>query len=322
MSRILASPCGLQGTIGSENRRQDHERRAIMYGRILVPVDGSTFSEEVIPYARGVAKTLGATLTLLCVAENDAKVAEAEEYVQVLAAKVDAEGRAVASRGDVSDDILEEAGRVPGTLTAITSRGRGGLLVAMLGSVARELVQSSHTPVLVYRPHGKSDGDEEPSRITTVLLPLDGSSRSESMQTEAAQWAIALKADLVIVQVLPENQGVDQLLAEYDVLDDSYVRAHARDVKREFGINASWDVLYGHPVASIARYLDGRRDVLVVIATREQPALQAAVLGSVTSGLLHQVGVPMVVQAPIDAPPESVIRQRTKNGADMHASRR
>lgn len=279
-----------------------------MYNRILVPVDGSAFSEEVIPYARGVATTLGATLTLLNVADKGSKRAEAEEYVQTLAAKVDAEGRALVSHRDVGVDILEEARRVPGTLMAITSRGRGGLLVAMLGSVARELVQSSHAPVLVYRPHSKSDGQEEPSRITTVLLPLDGSSRSESMQAQAAQWAIALKADLVIVQVLSENRGVDRLLAAYDVLDDSYVRSHAGDVKREFGVNASWDVLYGRPVTRIAEYLRGRRDVLVVMATRELPALQAAVLGSVTSGLLHQAGVPMVVQAPETTQPNHRVR--------------
>ena len=269
-----------------------------MYDRILVPLDGSTFSEEVVPYALGVANAMGARLTLLRVAEKDSKVAEAEKYVQSLAVSIKAEGRVVASRGHVYADILEEVNRVPGTLVAITSHGRGGLLVAILGSVARDLVQSSHAPVLVYRPHGRSDKQGEPTRITTVLLPLDGSSRSESMQSQAAQWSIALKANLVIVQVLPPNTRFDLLLAEYDVLGDSYVRSHASDVKREFGIDADWEVLYGHPVSSISDYLQGRRDVLVVMATRERAALQAAVLGSVTSGLLHQAGVPMVVQAP------------------------
>lgn len=37
---------------------------------------------------------------------------------------------------------------------------------------------------------------------------------------------------------------------------------------------------------------------MIVMATRGQPTLQAAVLGSVTSGLLHQTGGPTIVRVP------------------------
>jgi nucleotide-binding universal stress UspA family protein len=167
----------------------------------------------------------------------------------------------------------------------------------MLGSVAREIVQASNNPVLVFRPDGKSHG-LDPIRITTVLLPLDGSSLSESVETQAATLAVALGAGLTMVQVLPANTRMDPLLTNYDILDSSYVSARARDLAREFGVRVDWEVPYGDPVDSIARFLNGRRDVLAVMATRKQNALKAAVLGSVTSGMVHKAGIPIIVQAP------------------------
>ncbi|MEO7007274.1 MAG: universal stress protein [Terrimesophilobacter sp.] len=271
-----------------------------MYDRIVVPVDGSPFAEEVIPYALGIAQATGAKLTLLRIAEKDSKSAEAESdaYVQTLAAKFLVEGRSVFGRDDVSASILREADRIPGTLVAITSHGRGGVFTAMLGSVAREIVHASHKPVLVWRPDGKEDS-ARPTRITTVLLPLDGTSLSESMGPEAVEWAHALQAGLTIVQVLPANARFDSLLSAYDVLDSSYVSSRASDLKQRFGIEADWEVLYGDPAESIARYLDGRRDVVAVMATRTRSALKAAVLGSVTSEMVHKAGIPIIVQAPI-----------------------
>ncbi len=273
-----------------------------MYERIMVTVDGSPFSEEVIPYARGVAEATGARLTLLRIAEKDS-TAEAEEYLHRLAARGTAESRVITSHGTVPADILEEASSVPGTLVAITSHGRGGVLTAMLGSVAREIVQSSHQPVLVYRPAGES-GEQGPITISSVLLPLDGTSLSESMKPQAAGWARALDVGLTVVQVLPAKGGLDPLLASYDVLDSSYVSSHASDIRREFGIEVDWEILYGDPVDSIARYLGGRRDVLAVMATRQQNVIKAAVLGSVTSGMVHKAGIPIIVQAPARVAPD------------------
>lgn len=277
-----------------------------MYSRILVPVDGSAFAEEVIPHAQSLATAIGAALTILCVAEREARLAEAEEYVSKLADSVGAEGRAVASRGSVATTILDEVATQPETLPAITARERSGLATAMLGSVARELVQLGNVPVLVYRPQGTGRGQGKLVPIKTVILPLDGTGRSESMQQQAADWVKALGAGLMLVQVVQEDVRADRLLAEFDLSEDSYLRAHAAEIKRWFGVSANWDVLHGDPAKALADYLHGRDDVLVIMATRSQPALKAAVLGSVTSGLMHQTNVPVIVQAPLVTPTGSI----------------
>lgn len=263
-----------------------------MYTRIVVALDGTPFAEEVIPWAARIAEQIGATLAFVRIAERPGELMAADEYVQELARRHGAEGRAAVATGTVSDAIMGEVDRVPGSLAAISARGRSGLGTAMLGSVAREYVQASHEPVLVYRPEGRVHSAVGP--ITTVMLPLDGTPRSESVVAQAVEWAQALGATLFVVQVL-DRRGPDA--SGIDITEDAYLRVRAKDIADRYGLEAEWDVLHGDPVDALVDQLRGRRDVLVVMATRTQPALRAAVLGSVTSGLIHGTSVPTIVQA-------------------------
>ena len=77
-----------------------------MYDRILVPVDGSAFSEEVLPHALGIVQATGATLSLLRVVDREEDQSEAARYVGALAADLSADGRAMVARGDLADTIL------------------------------------------------------------------------------------------------------------------------------------------------------------------------------------------------------------------------
>jgi nucleotide-binding universal stress UspA family protein len=271
-----------------------------MYERILVPVDGSGFSEEVLPYALSIARATGAKMSLLRVVERDSEQDdEVSRQLQTLAQGIQAETRTVSGRGNVAAAILEESARVRGTLVAMTTHGRSGLAEAMLGSVAHDVVRTGHDPVLVYRPSGRHPrGAHAPIDINTVMLPIDGSGHSEWMEEQAGVWARALKARLLVVQVISPEARPDPNVPANDALESSYVRSHAVDLGRRYGVEANWEVLHGDPVDAMARFIGDRRDILVVMATRGRAGLQAAVLGSVTAGLLREGGVPIVVRMP------------------------
>ncbi len=269
-----------------------------MYERILVPVDGSRFSEEVLPYAQSIARATGAKLALMRVQERESGDDDATRQLQGLADALKAESRMVPGRGNVAAAILEEAARVRGTLVAMTTHGRSGLAEAMLGSVAHDVVRTGHNPVLVYRPHGRQQAAQEAVQINTVMLPIDGSGHSEWMQQQAGEWARALKARLLVVQVISPEARTDPNVPANDALESSYVRSHAVDLGKQYGVEANWEVLHGDPVDSMASFIGERRDILVVMATRGRSALQAAVLGSVTAGLLREGHVPIIVRVP------------------------
>lgn len=271
-----------------------------MYDRILVPLDGSGFSEEVIRYAAGLAAAHNTPLTLMRIVDKASDEAEALSYVEPLAAAYGARGHCVVSSGDVADTILAEAGRVPGTLVAMTSRGRSGLMEAVLGSVAMQLVRHAGAPVLVYHPTGNST-DAGKIKVNTVVLPIDGSMASEAMAEQAADLARWIDAELMVVSVIdPKSAGGGAGLPTGSVkaMESSYVRSRASDYAKRFGVRVSWETLYGDPIDALTSFVGGREDTVLAMVTRGQSALKSAFLGSVTSGCLGKVGVPVLMRLP------------------------
>lgn len=273
-----------------------------MYDRILVPLDGSRFSEEMIPYARGLSAALDVPLALLRLVAKAGEQDEATKYVRAVAATHGAEGLCQLAQGDIADAILEEAGHAAGTLVAMTSHGRSGLMEAMVGSVALRVLRGSKgAPILVYRPTGKGSAADAELRIRQVVLPLDGTELSEGMAAQAAELARRLDAELMVVVVIDPKaakSGDMPVSAMMKGLESGYVRSNARDFATRFGVRVNWEVLYGDPAESIAGFISGRQDAMLAMATRGRSALETALLGSVTAGCLRHAGVPVLMRQP------------------------
>lgn len=267
-----------------------------MYDRILVPVDGSKFSEEVLPHAAGLAGVHGIPLVLLRVVGIPGDQPAAEAQVKALADPLGAQGLCVVAREDVAEAIAAEAHRVPDTLVAMTSNGRSGLMEAMLGSVARRLIRLTGA-ALVYRPAGAGHA-KAPIKVTRILLPLDGDSVSEAVAPQAAELAKWLDAELMIVGVIEPSAQAEAGITPGDLMESSYVRSRADRYAAEYGVRVSWDVLYGEPVEAITDYISGHKDVILAMTTRDRRGLQATLLGSVTAGCLRKGGVPVLLRMP------------------------
>lgn len=137
--------------------------------RILVALDGSIFSERTLPYARALAKTFKSEVFLMSVpAVPDARDYRAPaEFLETLRSKKDANMRkflAAVSR-ELKKDGLHVYNLVTGSIPAktildvsiakqvdlimMTSRGRGGLKLLFLGSVAEQVVQATDKMVFM-----------------------------------------------------------------------------------------------------------------------------------------------------------------------------
>jgi nucleotide-binding universal stress UspA family protein len=142
-------------------------------GRIMVALDGSTFSEEALPPAIELARATGARLTLLEVvtqhtglvrflhpAERSAETAEqwldtVRDRIPPEAGPVDCQ---VIEHESAAGGIIMEARRGGVDLVALATHGRGGLRRLLFGSVAERVVQDCPVPVLVFRPEGSGAG--------------------------------------------------------------------------------------------------------------------------------------------------------------------
>lgn len=266
-----------------------------MYQHILVPFKDEAASGAILPYAKAICATTGAELSLVHVAkdsaDHDKKLAELAE----LASRYHAQPVVAIQEGTVAETIMARAQLHPQTLIAMTTPGHTDAVVGVLGSTTRTIVRASHHPVMVLKYDNRP---LDPATFTEVLLPLDGSTLSESMRLEAVSWAKTLGVPLMLIQVLPESIVSDRMLQSLDVLENNYVSSHARTLSREFDVEVNYEVFYGDPAKQITSYLADRTDVLGVIATRGHQPLQAAFVGSVTTKLVRHAGIPLIIQAP------------------------
>jgi nucleotide-binding universal stress UspA family protein len=148
-----------------------------MYKRILVATDGSELALRAVEAAAGLAKALGADLTIVTVTERwplveAAAEAEfgskdaAERYHQIAQRQGEqnlaAAEQVVAAQSascdtvhvqdsDPASGFMDAARAANADLIVIASHGRRGLTKFLLGSVANEVTATSKVPVLVVR---------------------------------------------------------------------------------------------------------------------------------------------------------------------------
>jgi nucleotide-binding universal stress UspA family protein len=135
-------------------------------GKILVPVDFSSYSQSTIDYASMIAERFDATVIVLHVIESlpysvtdTFKVIAHRNSLQTLATSLlqnlsdalRARKLAVKTRlvwGTASREILSEARREKPDLIVMGTHGRTGLPHVVMGSVAEKTVRLSRVPVL------------------------------------------------------------------------------------------------------------------------------------------------------------------------------
>ena len=207
-----------------------------MFERILVPLDGSRFSELAIPTAGGLAARTGASLHLLTVASvpeggmagldpaggaveatAEAATREAERYLHDALRRIQRGNPGVRTsshvlgQGPAVSGIRQEAVRTEADLIVMTTHGRGGIQRAWFGSVAQGIVRRAERPVLLVRPtpgDGEANGDGDPMEragapFRRILVPLDGSRMAEKALDLAGAVAAADGAALTLFRVVP-----------------------------------------------------------------------------------------------------------------------
>ncbi len=134
--------------------------------RILVPLDGSQCSGNVIPMVERLASDLKAGICLLRVAsahtfpgvdptEAEVRVVrEAEEYLHGLESNLRAKGFDVDTHvryGNEVKEIQDHASQKEVDLIAMSDYGYKGIKRFLLGSVAEKVVRHTSKPVFVVR---------------------------------------------------------------------------------------------------------------------------------------------------------------------------
>lgn len=168
------------------------QRESPLFHRILVPLDGSTTAEEILPHVTGISRKYSASVILQHVLipatysqkriqdgqlpwwENDMEVAQTYlgEQAEILRKQGVPTTIEISIGESAADGITRAAGRLRADLIAIGTRGRGGLARVLRGSVADRVVRCSRTSLLVFHPEPHAaEHDAEPVRAQPMFAP-------------------------------------------------------------------------------------------------------------------------------------------------------
>ncbi len=131
------------------------EPKELKLSRVIIPIDGSNTSVQVVPVVGRLLKRLDAKAFLVHVTEEPAPHWTPPEVPLAKATHLLGEACIPATHeirtGDPADQILRTCRERGGDLIAMTTHGRTGLTRWVLGSVTEKVLRGSETPVLVVR---------------------------------------------------------------------------------------------------------------------------------------------------------------------------
>lgn len=197
----------------------------------------------------------------------------------------------IAVRGGASTALLEAS--VQASLLVLGTRGRGGFSRLLLGSTSSQCAAHAEVPTVVVDDDWVADSERR------VLVGLDGSPNSLT----ALDWALRFSRPGTTVEVMwvwdtsPLAVGADEFffpdagetaeLRFHHLVDQVVARVDTTDVTVE---RTFWRGRPREDLAMASKNVD-----LVVVGARGHGAVGAALLGSVSSWLLHHVHRPLVV---------------------------
>ena len=215
--------------------------------RLLVPLDGSLTAESVLPHARGLAASLGASVRLLHVLEHGRAGglsrdsvesrrhrAEARSYLDQVAEPLRASGLEVdtaVAEGRPARQVIFEARRWEADLIALSSHGHGGADQFSLGGIAHKIVSRAGVSILLSRASLPPDhGAPEVASYRRVIVPVDLSRRSDWALSIGVRIAQAAGGEIELLHVVCVPELPERGLGDFV---DRVHRARLIEIHRE-----------------------------------------------------------------------------------------
>jgi nucleotide-binding universal stress UspA family protein len=302
-----------------------------MYHSIMVPLDGSSFSEYALPYALSIARQSLATLHLTYVrvpatpVSKEARFAEkpihdqehthVQSYLQQL-------GQVLSERWEVpiivtvlegvpADALRKRAQDLGVDLIVMATHARGPLPRLWLGSVANALVRMAPAPLLLVRPREEPCDLLESLReriFQRILIPLDGSLMAERALEPAMTLGALMGAEYTLLQaVAPPMLGYapatraaqldEWMLRQWQDEVTGYLEQIAAPMRAR-GLTVTTTAPLGHPAAAIQEHAHAHAIDLIAMATHGRGGIGRVILGSVADEVVREAGVPVLLCRP------------------------
>lgn len=295
-----------------------------MYTRMLVPLDGSTISEGVLPYARTFANALALPVHLLQVMDPDMLIPSVAarqglsdniltinrehngDYLKEIAASF-SNPAAVSSSvivGKPAEAIMEVAATDRDTLIAIATHGRSGVRRWLLGSVAEKVLHGADNDVLLIRATAQIDR-KTTAQLKRLVVPLDGSELAEEALRCGVELAKKMNLEIILLRVYvapgaaystgsyaPEWKSLDQVVRQKA---NEYLEDKTKQLRNQGLEQLSFRMAEGSTAEQIIEAARERPDSLIAMSTHGASGVGRWVLGSVTERVIRHSDTAVVV---------------------------
>jgi nucleotide-binding universal stress UspA family protein len=322
-----------------------------MYTRILIPLDGSSLAEQVLPYGRFLAKALAVPVQLLKVIDLEAldsasgRSAEAfgdaplSRMIESTQAYLEMTAQSFASdqiscsvaAGTPPDVIVQRASSDQNTLIVMATHGGSGIRRWLLGSVAHQLLQQSANDMFLIpvTDEGRTSGE---AMLKTVILPLDGSLSAEQVAPCIEELRARLELKLVLLRVgvcqpasteHPFRPTMDEWFKRLGDELYEYLRAKVGELRRKGLFNVETVVKFGYAADEIIGTARETRNSFVAMRTHRESGPNRWALGSVTHAVVRRSRRPVLVIRSQsirhgDERPQEVVRALRDDNQDRH----
>jgi len=293
-----------------------------MFRSILVPLDGSAYSEQALDVATWVARRADAAVELChvhhvadpafpgsTIEDETAVLSHLREYLGVLCRRLshrlEKPVRHRIVEGSPVAGLIGAARQAEADLIVLTTHGHGGVAHAWLGATAEALARQAGMPLLLTRPVLRVG--TEPG-IAKVLIPLDGSPTAEAALGPAldlvglAGAAVRLLAVVELPVQLPAPPGGEPALLRGAVHPEE-----RREQAREYldrvaaalagrGIEAEVEIRDAiSPATAILQAAAEFGADAIAMATHGRSRLSRPAVGSVSDKVIRAAGIPVLL---------------------------
>ena len=190
--------------------------------------------------------------------------------------------------GNPAEGILDYVDKGRMCLVVMATHGRSGVGRWAVGSIADKVVRATtRQPLLLIRAKGSHPDVRAKRILKKALIPLDGSTESETVIPYLTEVAQNLQMELTLLRVISKKNGS---FAAADV----YLQGWCQKFK-EKGITAGYEVRTGSPAEQIIDLADEFTHDMVAMSTRGQTSINIWSLGSVAQKVLLGGNSPLLL---------------------------
>lgn len=195
--------------------------------------------------------------------------------------------------------ILEYAKNNDIDLIILGTHGRRNLEHLILGSVAEEVVQFAHCPVLTIREQKHPKKIEE---LENILIPIDFSKNAEQTLTYALEIATRYQTKLKCLHVVEQTvhpsfyiMGANSIFDLMPDIKSKSVEAMKKLIRnsQKHNINVEYYVEEGNPAHEVVKFAETNKIDLIVLSTHGLTGLEHFLIGSVAEKIIRRAPCPV-----------------------------